>query len=152
MGDVDPIAALEAELATEREALRVAEEARDNARRVAVLKDEIETAKRQRFEAETLAKLEAEHGLLGKEIERVDTIDGLVVVKRCDGVKVRKWQDQHGDDPTSDALRELARPCVVHPPPGDFDAIVAARPVVMVHAAGAVLKLAGLRVKDVSGK
>lgn len=149
---MDEIAALERELAAERDALSEAEAAREKARKASVLKADIEEAKRRRKEEDVLAQCEAKHGLLGKAIERVDSIDGMVVVKKPDGIKVRKWQDQHTEDISSDALRQLARPCVIYPELAEFDAMVAERPVVMVSVATAVLKLAGLRLKELGGK
>lgn len=149
---IDEIAALERQLATERDALSEAEAAREKARKAAVLKAEIEETKRRRKEEEVLAQCEAKHGLLGKALERVDTLDGMVIVKKPDGIKVRKWQDQHKEDISTDALRQLARPCVVYPELSEFDTLVAERPVVMVSVATAVLKLAGLRLKELGGK
>jgi hypothetical protein len=149
---MDEIAELEQQLAAERDALSEAELAREKARKASVLKSEIEEARRRRKEEEALAQCEAKYGLLGKNLERVDTIDGMVVVKKPDGIKVRKWQDQYKEDITADALRQIARPCVVYPELSDFDALVTERPVVMVSVATAVLKLAGLRLKELSGK
>ena len=149
---MEDIAALEKQLAAEKDALSEAEAAREKARKASVLKAEIEDARRRRKEEEVLASCEAKHGLLGKAIERVDTIDGMIVVKKPDGIKVRKWQDQHKEDISSDALRQLARPCVVYPELSEFDNLVAERPVVMVSVATAVLKLAGLRLKELGGK
>ena len=149
---MDEIAALEQQLAAERDALSEAEVAREKARKASVLKSEIEEARRRRKEEEALAQCEAKYGLLGKSLERVDTIDGMVVVRKPDGIKVRKWQDQYKEDISADALRQLARPCVVYPELSDFDTLVAERPVVMVAVATAVLKLAGLRLKELGGK
>lgn len=139
---------LRKQIDAEKEALRIAAEARQEAREEAVLLDELAATKRKRHEEEVLAQMEAKHGLLDKQIARVDTIDGMVLVKRADGVKVRRWQDANSDNATMDSLRELAKPCVIHPEPADFDAMVADRPVVMVAVATAVLKLAGLKLKE----
>jgi len=148
----EDLRALETELQAELEAVRAAKDAREDARRAAVLKDEIAAARRQAREEAKLAELEAEHGLLGKSLARIDTIDGMIVVKRADGIKVRKWQDEHADNVTSDALRQLARPCVVYPELGDFDAIAAERPIVIVNVATEVLRLAGLKLKEQGSK
>ncbi|WP_437671529.1 hypothetical protein [Sorangium sp. So ce131] len=149
----DPeIAALEKELEAEREALAAAEAKRERDRRAAVLKEQIEETRRQRRDEEALAEAEAKYGPLGKKIEAFKTIDTMVIVKAADGIKARKWMDQHGEKPTVQACRELARACVVHPPLDEYDAIVAERPVVVISTANAVLKLAGLGGKELGGK
>ncbi len=148
----EDIEELERQLAAERDALAEAEAQRERTRRAAVLKDQIAEAKRRRKEEEVLAQCEAQYGLLGKNIERVDTIDSLVVVRKPDGIKVRKWQDQNKENITTDALRQLVRPCVVHPKLDEFDTLIAERPVALVSVATAVLKLAGLRLKELEGK
>lgn len=76
----------------------------------------------------------------------------MVIVKKPDGIKVRKWQDQHGDNVSTDALRQLARPCVVYPELAEFDTLIGERPVALVAVATAVLKLAGMRLKELGGK
>ena len=148
----DEIRRLERELADAQAALSEAEVEREKARKAATLKAEIEDTKRRRKEEAALAACEAKYGLLGKAIGQVDTIDGMVVVKKPDGIKVRKWQDQHGDNVNTDALRQLARPCVVYPELPEFDTLIAERPVALVAVATEVLKLAGLRLKELGGK
>lgn len=149
---MESLEALKAELAAERDALAAAKDAREAARQADVLRAELENVKRQRREEEALAKAEAKFGLIGKKFDRVDTMDGMILVRCADGLKVRRWQDEHGENATTESLRELARPCVEYPELGDFDAMVAERPVIMVAVATAVLKLAGLRLKQTSGK
>ena len=149
---LDEIKRLERELADAQAALSEAEAKRERGRRAAVLKAEIEQAKRGMKEEEALAACEAKYGPIGKAIGRIDTIDGMVIVKKHDGVKVRKWQDQHGDNVNTDALRQLARPCVVYPELAEFDTLIAERPVALVAVATEVLKLAGLRLKELGGK
>ncbi|AUX25154.1 uncharacterized protein SOCEGT47_056980 [Sorangium cellulosum] len=149
----DPaVVALEKELEAEREALAAAEAKRERDRQAAVLREQIEETRRRRKEEEALAEAEARHGPLGKKIEAVQTIEGLVIVKAPDGIKARKWMDQHGENPKAQACRELARPCVVYPSLDRFDEIIAERPVVVVSTANAVLKLAGLGGKELGGK
>ncbi|WP_437285660.1 hypothetical protein [Sorangium sp. So ce406] len=149
----DPaIVALEKELESEREALTAAEAKRERERQAAVLKEQIEETRRRRKEEEALSEAEAKYGPLGKKIEALQTIEGLVIVKAPDGIKARKWMDQHGENPKVQACRELARPCVVYPPLERYDEIIADRPVVVISTANAVLKLAGLGGKELGGK
>ncbi|WP_437982925.1 hypothetical protein [Sorangium sp. So ce117] len=149
----DPvIAELEKQLEAERESLAAAEAKRERDRQAAVLKEQIEETRRRRKEEEALAEAEAKHGPLGKKIEAIQTIEGLVIVKAPDGIKARKWMDQHGENPKVQACRELARPCVVYPPLDRYDEIIADRPVVVISTANAVLKLAGLGGKELGGK
>src|SRR5262245_779264 len=121
----DDIQMLERELADAQAALSEAEVEREKARKTATLKAEIADTKRRRKEEAALAACEAKYGLVSKGIEQIDTIDGMVVVKKPDGIKVRKWQDQHGDNVSTDALRQLARPCVVYPELAEFDTLIA---------------------------
>jgi hypothetical protein len=149
----DPeIAGLERELAAAMEAAAEAEAKRERERRGAVLREQIAEAKRHAREEEALAEAEKKYGAIGKSIEPVETIDGLVIVHVKDMIKVRRWQDQYGDKPTTENLRQLARPCVVHPDLGEFDQLIARRPVALVSVATAVLKLSGLRVRELGGK
>ncbi|WP_437279347.1 hypothetical protein WME90_01965 [Sorangium sp. So ce375] len=149
----DPvILALEKELETAHTALADAQAKRERDREAAVLKEQIEEVHRRRKEEEALAAAEAQYGPLGKKIEAVWTIEGLVIVRAADGIKARKWMDQHGENPKVQACRELARPCVVYPSLDRYDEIIADRPVVVVSTANAVLKLAGLGGKELGGK
>lgn len=140
------------ELEAEKAALQAAVDAYEASAEQHRLQDELDETKRALREQRALTKAEDDHGALGKQIARIDTVDGMVLVKRADGIKVRRWQDQHGDKITHDACRELARPCVIYPELADFDVLVADRPVVMIAAASAVMQLAGLNTKALSGK
>jgi len=150
--EADEIRALEAQLAVAQDARAEAEAKRERGRRAMVLKAEIEQAKREAAEEATMANLEAQYGSVDKAIAAVHTIDGLLVVKKPDGVKLRWWQDKFGEKPTSDNLRQLVRPCIVHPDLATFDAMAADRPIIVVAAATEVLKLGGMRLKELSGK
>jgi hypothetical protein len=137
---------------TEAELLRAKLEAA-RAARVAVEEktaedDELAGLKRSIAEEEALAAAVSKYGREGVKFARVDTIAGMILVRPADGVKVRKWTDEHSDDIKHDDLRQLARPQVIYPDVADFDAIVAERPVIVTAVATAVLKLAGLRLKE----
>jgi hypothetical protein len=126
--------------------------ARERGRKAAVMQEEIETAKRAAREQRAVADAEAKYGPIGKGIETVETIDGLLIVRKPDGIKVRKWQDQHGENINSSACRQITRPCVVYPPLDEFDRMMDERPISLTAATTAVLKLSGLRVKELGGK
>lgn len=148
----DELKALEAELDAEKAALAAAETKRELERRGAQLRSDIADTRRKKTEQIAIAEAEGKHGAVGKGIELVETLDGLVIVKKENGIKLRKWQDQHGDNVTSSAVRQLARPNVVHPPLEIFDAWAEDRPVILVNVATAVLKLGGMKLKELSGK
>lgn len=144
----EDLKALEAELQQERDALQADEAERERANKAAALRAEIEDVKRKQRESKALAAAEAKYGPCGKRWGKVETLDGLVLVQGCDGVRLKKWQDDHvaSDAPiTADAYRELGRPCVFYPEMGDLDAMVADRPLVMTHIALEVLRLGGLK-------
>jgi hypothetical protein len=138
---VGEAAVLRAKLEAARSARMTAEESTAEA-------DELATLKRDIAEEEALAAALGKYGKQGLKFERVDTIAGMVLVVPADGVKVRKWLDQHGEDIKQDDLRQLARPQVIYPALDVFDAVVAERPVIVTSVATAVLKLAGLRLKE----
>ncbi|MGK4001104.1 hypothetical protein WMF31_00665 [Sorangium sp. So ce1036] len=149
----DPaIVALEKELEAEREALAAAEIKRERDRRAAVLKEQIEETRRRRRDEEALAEAEAKYGPLGKKIEALQTIDRMVIVKAPEGIKARKWMDEHGERPTVQACRQLARLCVIHPPLPEYDQMIEERPAIVIATANAALKLAGLGGKELGGK
>ena len=148
----DELKALEAELDKERAELATAEAKREQARKADQLRSDIAEARRKKTEQIAIAEAEGKYGAVGKGIELVETLDGLVIVKKENGIKLRKWQDQHGDNITSSAVRQLARPNVVHPSLDIFDAWAEERPVILVNIATAILKLGGMRLKELSGK
>ncbi|WP_437623389.1 hypothetical protein [Sorangium sp. So ce1151] len=145
-------AQLEAQLDAKRAELATLQAGREKSRRRAELQEAIAETERQCREEAALAAAEATFGPVGKRINTLPTVDGLVIVKMGDGIKVRIWADKHGANPSVQACRELVRPCVVHPPLEEFDEIVKERPMVLVGAAGKVLELAGIGSKETGGK
>lgn len=148
----EQIKALEAQLANAQSVQAEAEAKRERGRRVIVLQEEIAVSERKAREAVVLAELEAKHGLVGKAIAPVDMLDGLIVVKKPDGIKTKYWLEKHAENATQDELRMLARPCVIYPDLATFDAMVTDRPVIVPAVATEVLKLGGLRLKDLGKK
>lgn len=143
---------LQAQLDAKRAELATLQAGREKARRLAEIQEEIAVTERKCREEAALSAAEAQFGPLGKRTAAMETLDGLVIVKMGDGVKVRIWADKHGTNPSVQACRELVRPCVVHPPIEQFDEMVKERPMVLVAAAGKVLELAGIGAKEIGGK
>lgn len=150
--EAEEIKALEAKLTASQDAKSEAEAKRERGRRVLVLKEQIAEADRKALEETVLAELEAKHGLVGKAIAPVYTLDGMIVVKRPDSVKTRHWLDKHAENATQDELRMLSRPCVIYPELSVFDGMVTDRPVIVPSIATEVLKLGGLKLKELGGK
>ena len=151
MPAVDDQAALEARLLAAR-ASREAADARRSARdeRVRLLA-EVEAEERAVRDAEVLEALEAEHGPLDKMIRRIDTDEGMVVVKRPNHILYKRFVDR--GKTTSEALEQLVRPCVIHPADkGELARIFEAMPASLMRAADAVVHLAGARKEDIAGK
>ncbi|WP_437606255.1 hypothetical protein WMF20_35385 [Sorangium sp. So ce834] len=143
---------LEAQLDKKRAELATLQAGREKSKRLAELQAELAETERKCQEEAALAEAESKFGPLGKKLAALDTVDGLVIVKQHDGVKVRLWADKNGEKPSVQACRELVRPCVVHPALERFDEMVKDRPLLLVTAAGKVLELAGIGAKEVSGK
>lgn len=150
--EADEIKALEAKLRDAQDARSEAEAKRERGRRAIVLREQIAEADRKANEERVLAELEAKHGLVGKAIAPIYTLDGMIVVKKPDGVKTKNWLDKHAQNATQDELRMISRPCVIYPELSTFDAMVAERPVIVPDVATEVLRLGGLRLKELGGK
>jgi hypothetical protein len=151
---VDPLDALRAELAREQAELDRVEDERAKANEQRDLKEKIAAAKRRRAIEEKMAELEAHYGPEGKEIARVETIEGFFVVKVPDKLKYRKWLDdtKAGSDLKSEKLRELVRPCVVHPAMDEADRILDKRPGILIDLTNACVDLARGKNGEMSGK
>ncbi|WP_437647867.1 hypothetical protein [Sorangium sp. So ce362] len=149
---VDAEKELEEQLDAKRAELATLQAGREKSRRRANLQEEIAETERKCKEEAALSEAEGKYGPIGKRIATLDTVDGLVIVKMGDGIKVRIWADKHGANPTTQACRELVRPCVVHPSVEVFDEMVKERPMILVSVAGKVLELAGIGGKEIGGK
>ena len=138
-----------AELA-ERKAKRDAE---DDARRT------IERRKRDLLDEEAVAAAEEKHGrsieygermVDGRKIAIVRTDLGVVIVKRPNHVIFKRFQDS--GEANSEEFERLVRPCLVHPDSATFDRYLEEQPGILGRVAGAVATLAGIRMKELSGK
>jgi hypothetical protein len=149
---VDAEKELEAALDAKRAELATLQAGREKGRRRADLQEQIAETERKCREETALSEAETKFGPIGKRFATLETVDGLVILKMGDGIKVRIWADKHGANPTTQACRELVRPNVEHPSLEVFDAMVGERPMILVAAAGKVLELAGIGAKEVGGK
>ena len=140
MSDIDPIDA-------ELEQLRTAKAERTKARAL----------ERKKFELEWLkleAKFEAELGPMGQKFELIDCTDigcGIVAVKRGETVVYKRFVTTKEKD--EKAIEEYVLPCIVHPTPAEFQAIINTQaPEVLGRCATAVHRLFGAKSDDDRGK
>jgi hypothetical protein len=137
------IEALLAELAAARSAREDAEARREAKKTPDQIRDDIERERRKAMEIDKLADLEAQHGPVDKAIRPIETLHGMVVVKRPAEMAYRKFSDM--EKVTTSAARELAQSCLVYPDKEQWNRIVADEPAVIVRAANAACWLAGNR-------
>jgi hypothetical protein len=135
------------ELRSKRAAL---EAAREKRALEAELAEETLREERALADAEAIDAAEREHGLVGKRIMVIQTELGAVIVKRAHANTFRKFMDG-GKHSTAD-LEKLIRPCLVHPPLEQFEAIIKEQPFTLNRVSDAIATLAGVRAEDVSGK
>ncbi|AKT38253.1 hypothetical protein [Chondromyces crocatus] len=111
---------------------------------------ELAEAKRARKEAEVIERLEAEHGPLDKRILRIDTDEGMIVVRKPDPRLYQRFVDQGKTN--TEALSKLVRPHVVYPDKTELTRIFEEVPAALMRCADAVCFLAGVRKQEAEGK
>ncbi len=141
---------LQAKLASATKARREAESTRENAVLAKQLQRQIDDEIRNAEDEQKLGELEAAHGLLGRDIAKVTTSEGMIVVKRPHHLIFKRFIEK--DKHNSDDLDRLVKPSLLHPSKADFDAMVVALPFTLVKTANAVCELAGISKADVEGK
>lgn len=146
----DEAAALQAELEAELAKLQAIEARRAERERSEKVRRELAETKRAVAEAEVIEQLEAKHGPLRKRLMRVDTDEGMIVVRKPDPLLYRRFVDQ--GKTSTEALSKLVRPHVVHPDKAAFDRIIEEVPAALVRCADAVCFLAGVRKEEAEGK
>jgi hypothetical protein len=146
----DELAQLEAELEALRKEREDFDQAKAQASKAQKLRDAIEQEKRELAEAKALADLEAKHGAVGKYLYRVNTGEGMVVVKRPNHLFYKRFVDEGKTN--TEAYDKLVRPCLVYPDKVRFDQICEAEPGTLVKCADAVVWLAGTKKSDLEGK
>ena len=130
-------------------------EARRRAKREAEeLQREAETAAREADEAETLERLEAEHGTDGLHIWALKTGLGMVVIKRPPMVKYQAFLDKAGrkNGPSQADQREFIRDLILYPDKASFGKMLSTIPALVGRCSDAALYLAGWRERDEEGK
>lgn len=147
----DPEAALlQAELEAELAKLAEIDARRAQRERGEKLRRELAETKRARKDAEIIEQLEAKHGPLGKRLVRIDTDEGMIVVRKPDPRLYQRFVDQGKTN--VEALNKLVRPHVVHPDKTEFDRILEEVPAALMRCADGVCYLAGVRKQEAEGK
>lgn len=149
MSEGNTLQELEARRQEARRRREAAEAASEQARQLEVLKLEVEAEERAAKEAEAFAKLEVEHGPIGKRLLVVNTDAGSIVVKRPNHVMWKRFQDKPDQ---AGALDRIVAHCLVYPGKVEFDQLCEEVPAAPTLAANAVCKLAGFNMQDFSGK
>ena len=144
------VAELRKELEAARAAAENAESKRAEAAELEQLKGQIEIEKRRAEEAAKLAELEAQYGTEGRFIRRIDSPDGMVVVKRPAHVAYKQFVD--GNKFTLDACNKLVLCCLVYPSKEAYTDLTDKSPAVITAAANEIVKLAGFKAEDNTGK
>jgi hypothetical protein len=118
------------------------------------LQREAETATREAEEAETLERLEGEHGTDGVHIWSLKTDMGMVVIRRPPLVKYQAFLDKAGrkNGPTQADQREFLRDLVVYPDRARFGKMISDMPALVGRCSDAAIYLAGWRERDEEGK
>ncbi len=98
--------------------------------------------------AQAVACAEDEIGV-GKFIA-LDTDLGVVIVKRCNALIFKKFQDVGKF--TTHALEQLVMPCLVYPTADEFDSHLEILPATLTRCADAIATLAGVRAAENAGK
>jgi hypothetical protein len=136
-----------AKVRAERAALSEARAQREEARSIA---EQLENETRALRDEQAIAKAEEEIGPQGKRIMCIQTDMGVVIVKKPHAVSFRKFQDK-GETDHEDLLK-LVSPCLVYPSKEQFAVLLDDLPATLQRCANAVATLAGVRVKEVTGK
>jgi hypothetical protein len=124
--------------------------AADRKRLVTKKRLEVEDAILEAESAEVVAKLEDEHGPLGKAIAVLRTPGGLIAVKKGIGIV---WHRFLSSKRTPKDHEDLVRACRIHPVlVADFNRLVEEFPAAVVPLAGKLAKLYGHQEEDEQGK
>jgi hypothetical protein len=90
----------------------------------------------------------AEYGV--SKLARVETDNGMLILKRPNPVKYKAFQDKPGIN--VDQIQELVSPCIVYPPKPVVNAWIAEQPGMLNELGRVVAKLAGARAAEVTAK
>lgn len=81
------------------------------------------------------------HGDVGVSLATVQTPMGLIIIKRATAIRFQRFQDK--GNATTEDVRQLVSPCVVHPSPAQFSVILEELPATLIRLASQVIALAG---------
>jgi hypothetical protein len=104
---------------------------------------EVERLEREAHDKAALAKAIKEHGPVGKLIEVVDTVAGMVIVKRPHPATFKRFLDT--EKITVDEIDAMSRPCVIYPDMGRYDVMAETQPGIVGEVANACAYLAGVK-------
>lgn len=107
------------------------------------LRAEIAAAQREADEIDKLTELEAQYGEADKEIRRIESLHGMIVVKRPAEMAYRKFADM--EKMTTSAAKEIALHSLVYPDKKVFNEWASEEPAIIARAANAACWLAGNR-------
>lgn len=145
-----------AEVRAKRAALLASKDQRDAEAEIFAA---LEREKRGLRDDEQLAAAEEKYGpcleygsgaASGRKIAVVRTDLGVVIIKRPNHVLFKRFQDS--GEANWEEFDKLVRPCLVHPDGATFDRYLEDQPAILARVAGAVATLAGIRMKELSGK
>jgi hypothetical protein len=131
-------------------AARARKAAAEASRAAAVETPEAELARveREARDAEALHDAERTHGKA--KIAALETDLGLVILKRAHPAHYKRFQDL--EKVSTEDAEKLTRPCLVYPEPDAFDRMIEEQPGTVARCAVAIMRLAGARNADLSGK
>lgn len=131
-----------------REELRIADAKREKLQADHDTKEELAELERKAANAKAIAAAEEEYGV--GEIAVIEARAGCVIVRPPKRSHYARFRDKGAHK--SEDLEKLVRSCLVYPDAGALDAILDRQQGVLDVCANAVIKLAGFRDSEVSGK
>jgi hypothetical protein len=136
-----------AEIKAARAKLAAAKIERDNEE---LFLAQIEAEERGLADDKAIAEAEEKYGPIGKKIAVVPTDLGAVIVKKPHHVLFKRFQDSQ--EATHEEFEKLIRPCVVYPDRARFDTLLEELPASTIRIANACAVLAGVKMKEATGK
>jgi len=101
---------------------------------------------------QALAKAQDEHG--AKNVAAVFTDSDVVLLKRPDAVRFKKFQDDvaKAESLPSDKVEQIVYSCVIYPDKSRFGAMLNEQPVIAQRCLVAIAELAGAKRAELGGK
>jgi hypothetical protein len=136
-----------AEVRAKRSALAAERDAREQAEAVA---KQLAAEERGLRDDEAIAAAVEKHGAVDQKIRLVHTDLGVVIVKRPHHILFRRYQES--DNSSAEELEKLVLPNVVYPTRAEVEHLFQELPATLTRCGNAIAVLAGVRVKEVTGK